>query len=393
MASSFLRLQSVTIYVRDQDRSARFFVDQLGFKFVSDNHLPDGTRLVSVRPPDGPTLLTLIGAPPDSELFELAGRNTEIIFLAEDARAKFDEWKKQGVHFLESPAIPGWDGTLARFEDLDGNTFALVGFDAATQRIEAERRAETIRREAEQRTAQELEIAKQVQARLFPQTRPHVDSLDYAGICVQARQVGGDYYDFLALGPERLGLVIGDIAGKGIASALLMVNLQANLRSQCAHAQDEPIAGLPSVNRLFYDNTGDSSYATLFFAEYRRQSQQLRFANCGHLPALLLRRDGTLERLSSTCTVLGLFQEWDCVIEETSFLPGDLLVLYTDGVSEATNEAGEEFEEERLIEALQRHSGLDSESLIAAIVEEVRDFATDEQQDDITLIVAKVEIV
>jgi serine phosphatase RsbU (regulator of sigma subunit) len=238
-----------------------------------------------------------------------------------------------------------------------------------------------------------LEIAKQVQARLFPQSKPTAGAIDYAGVCIQARQVGGDYYDFLALGPERIGLVIGDIAGKGIAGALLMVNLQANLRSQCANTLSDPILQLRFVNQLFYDNTVDTAYATLFFGEYAAKSQYLRYANCGHLPGLLLRRDGSLEWLDSTCTVLGLFEDWDCVVRDVAFLPGDLLVLYTDGLTEAANEAGEEFGEERLVEALRRHSGLGPESLIDALVEEVRAFAPLGQQDDITLIVAKSQIV
>ena len=128
------------------------------------------------------------------------------------------------------------------FEDPDGNSLALVGYDAATREFEAQRRA-----------AQELEIAKQVQARLFPQTVPPLPTLDYAGICLQARNVGGDYYDFLDLGLGRIGLVIADIAGKGIAAALLMANLQANLRSQCAIALAEPRRFLQSVNQLFYE--------------------------------------------------------------------------------------------------------------------------------------------
>jgi serine phosphatase RsbU (regulator of sigma subunit) len=391
MPSSFLRLQSVTVYVRDQDRSLRFYVDQLGFKLIADAHLPDGTRWVVVGPSENPATLALVAPAPDSEQYKLIGRNTEVIFLAEDVQAKFAEWKKHGIRFREIPLEPSWNGAFATFEDLDGNSFGLVGFDSATRRIEAERQAESARRDAEQRAAQELEIARQVQARLFPQSKPYAATLDYAGTCIQARQVGGDYYDFLALGPERLGLVIGDIAGKGIGGALLMANLQANLRSQCANAPDEPITRLPSVNQLFYDNTGDSSYATLFFAEYRAQSQRLCFANCGHLPGLLLRREGIMERLNSTSTVLGLFKEWHCVIQETSFRPGDLLVLYTDGLSEAANETGEEFGEERLSEAITRYQGLCSEALIEALVQEVRAFAPHEQQDDITLIIAKVQ--
>jgi serine phosphatase RsbU (regulator of sigma subunit)/catechol 2,3-dioxygenase-like lactoylglutathione lyase family enzyme len=392
MAGSFLRLQGVSVFVRDQDRSIRFYVDQLGFKLIADAALPDGTRWVAVAPSEGHAVLGLVSPPPDSEQYKLIGRNTEVIFLAEDVQAKFAEWNKHGVRFREIPQVPSWGGTFATFEDLDGNSFALVGFDEATRRIEAERRAEAAKLAAEQRATQELEIARQVQARLFPQSKPQAGALDYAGVCIQARQVGGDYYDFLTPGPGRLGLVIGDIAGKGIAGALLMANLQANLRSQCANPLNEPATWLPLVNQLFYDTTGTSSYATLFFGEYDAQSRRLRYANCGHLPALLLRREGILERLDSNCTVLGLFKQWDCVIDEVAFLPGDLLVLYTDGVTEAANEAGEEFGDERLIEGLRRHRGLCSEALIAALVEEVRQFAPYEQQDDITLVVAKVAI-
>src|SRR5208283_4950863 len=118
------------------------------------------------------------------------------------------------------------------------------------------------------------------------------------------------------------GLVIGDVSGKGIAAALLMANLQANLRGQCAIAADEPQRLLRSVNHLFCENTTDSAYATLFFAEYDDQTRRLRYASCGHLTALLLRGDGALNRLASTGTVLGLFADWDCATEELLLFSG-----------------------------------------------------------------------
>ena len=238
-------------------------------------------------------------------------------------------------------------------------------------------------------SAHELEIAKQVQARLFPQTFPTLKTLDYAGVCIQARQVGGDYYDFLHLGEDRIALVLGDISGKGIAGALLMANLQANLRSQRIIALDDPQRLLRSVNQLFYDNTGDSSYATLFFAEYDDRAQRVRYVNCGHLCGLLLRGNDTVEQLESTCTVLGLFKEWDCSIGECHLRRGDAIALYTDGVTESFNSTGEEFGEQRLTEALRRHCELSAQDLLAAIVDEVRQFSPGEQYDDITLIVAK----
>jgi serine phosphatase RsbU (regulator of sigma subunit)/catechol 2,3-dioxygenase-like lactoylglutathione lyase family enzyme len=390
MASSFLRLQSVTVYVRDQDRSLRFYIDKLGFKLIGDALMPDGTRWVALAPADGDAIIGLIAPAPGSEDYSLIGRKTEVIFLAEDVGAILSEWRELGVVIRELPILLTWSGTFAIFEDLDGNSFGLMGYDAATKRIEEERRTEAAKLEAERRAAQELEIARQVQARLFPQSKPQAGTLDYAGVCIQARVVGGDYYDFLSLGPDRLGLVIGDIAGKGIGAALLMASLQANLRSQCANALNNPLTRLPLVNQLFYENTGDNAYATLFFGEYDAQSQRLQFVNCGHLPALLLRRSGSVELLHSTCTVLGLFKEWDCPLHEVPFLPGDLLLLYTDGLSEAANEAGEEFGEERLIEALRRHRKMRPDALIAALVAELRAFSPHEQQDDITLIVARL---
>src|SRR5215469_18295131 len=132
-----------------------------------------------------------------------------------------------------------------------GICFGLEGFDEVRRSLELRRRAHAEKLESERRAAQELEIAKQVQARLFPQIQPQLKTLECAGICLQARQVGGDYFDFLSLGPNRLGMIIGDVSGKGIAAALLMANLQASLRSQSALAFEQPEALLRSVNRLF----------------------------------------------------------------------------------------------------------------------------------------------
>ena len=223
-----------------------------------------------------------------------------------------------------------------------------------TREVEAQRRAAAERQEAERRLAQELEIATQVQARLFPQTQPQLRTLEYAGVCVQARQVGGDYYDYIDLGQQRLGLVIGDISGKGIAAALLMANLQANLRSQCATAVDEPGRFLQSVNRLFCENSPEASFATLFFAEYDDRSRRLRYANCGHLPALLVRADGGCERLDSDRYRAGSFSGLGMRNGECELAEGDTLTLYTDGITESFNADAEEFGEWRLVDALRR---------------------------------------
>jgi len=370
------RIHSVVIFVANMDRSLRFYVDQLGFDLVADTQIPIG-RWVAVAPSDGTTLLVLVSPEPDSQEFKLIGRSRNVVLVSEDVVANFQEWSKRGVQFRRPPRTQTWGGMDTNFEDPDGNSLSLVGYDAATREFEGQRRA-----------AQELEIAKQVQAKLFPQMLPHLRTLDYAGLCMQAHKVGGDYYDFLDLGLGRLGLVIADISGKGIAAALLMANLQANLRSQCAIALTQPQHFLQSVNQLFYENTEDGAYATLFFAEYDDHTRRLRYANCGHWPGLLLRSDNSLERLQSTCTVLGLFKEWKCAMEELQLYPGDILALYTDGISETLNNRGEEFGQQRLAEVLRQHVKLPSQALLTSVVHEVRQFSPHEQQDDVTLIVA-----
>src|SRR6516162_8684590 len=155
-----------------------------------------------------------------------------------------------------------------------------------------------------------MQIASQVQSRLLPQEAPLLRTLECAGKCVQTRAVGGDYYDFLDLGTGGLGMVMADIAGKGISGALLMANLQANLRGQYAVAADDLPRLLKSVNRLFYENTEPSHYATMFFGCYDAQPRRLRYVNCGHNPPVLLHADDSVERLAATATVMGLFADW-----------------------------------------------------------------------------------
>jgi serine phosphatase RsbU (regulator of sigma subunit) len=412
VAPSFLGIHAVRIFVRDLDRSLRFYLDQLGFRLVIDTRLQSGERWVAVSPPDGTAILSLVAPAPRSAEHRLIGRATHVVLITGDVAARFQEWSRKGVRFTSAPRLrrikydvrpaasssphrllgdeaPVWGGVFARFRDVDGNAFSLVSFDEITHAVEAERRAAAERLVAERRAADELAIARKVQARLFPQARPALRSLDYAGACLPARAVGGDYYDFLSLGPERLGLVIGDVMGKGMAAALLMANLQANLRSQVAYALDEPRRLLQSVNQLFCENTPESSFASLFFADYHDPTGNLRYVNCGHLSALLLRRDGSLHRLEPTSTVLGLFREWECSVGECRLEPDDLLALYTDGVTEAFDDAGDEFGEERLVEALRRHGERPLESILASLVDEVRAFSPHEQHDDLTLILAR----
>ncbi len=385
----YVRIFKSTVFVRDQDRSIRFYVDQLGFRLVADVKFTAVERWVAVAPPDGSAVLVLMTPAEDSPQRNQIGTESEIAFITDDVNATYEIWRQRGVKFRAVPLISTWGGTFCQFEDPDGNAFALLGFDESTRQIEERRREIAERREFEQRAIQEITIAKQVQARLFPQNLPPLRTLEYAGICSQARAVGGDYYDFLNLGRDRVGLVIGDISGKGIGGALLMANLQASVRSQCATALDHPEEFLQAVNRLFFENTADGAYATFFFAEYDDRTRELRYASCGHLPAILMRKGGSMERLESTGTVLGLFSPWECTVCERSLEPGDVLAVYTDGVTEAFGPAGEEFGESRLVESIGRNLELDASAMVPAVVDDVRRFASKEQTDDITLIIAR----
>jgi serine phosphatase RsbU (regulator of sigma subunit) len=371
--------------------------------------------LIAVTPPDGTAVLALVQPEPGSPQYQLIGRSTHVVLVTDDVPARYREWARRGVRFRTMPRLrrvvyhqtasfapasghlpnafdaqpPVWGAVYTRFEDIDRNCFELVSLDEISRSIESQRREAAEKQEAERRARQELEIAQQVQARLFPQTLPALRTLEYAGACVQSRRVGGDYYDFLDLGQERLGLVIGDIAGKGIAAALLMANLQANLRSQCAIAVAQPEQLLRSVNRLFYENTADNAYATLFYSEFDDKTRRLRYANCGHLPCLIVHEDGSVEHLHSTAPVLGLFTDWECPTAERQLRAGDTFAIYTDGITESFNDRQDEFGEGRLIDALRRHRELGPADVISAIFDEVQQFSPHEQHDDITLIVAR----
>jgi serine phosphatase RsbU (regulator of sigma subunit) len=360
-------------------------------------------QLVALAGDVAPELKTVSAFSPACSKLARRGRPWDI---SEDGVAVFDpQWLASLRPDCLVPVL-GRDNRLAGlvvlgprlseepYSSEDKHLLALVATQAgiALESIHlGEKVAERI--EAERRAAQEMEFARQVQSRLFPQKLPATKTLEYAGACLAARTVGGDYYDFLELRPGRLALVVADIAGKGVPAALLMANLQANLRSQYAMAVDDLPRLLASVNRLFYQATDVASYATLFFADYDDASRRLRYVNCGHLPPLLLRAGGTrtsaAEWLGATSTVLGLFEEWQCTIAEVTLAPGDMLALYTDGITEAAAGDGEEFGEARLLEALRHRRHLPVGEILQEVVGAVRQFSGGAQQDDITMVLAR----
>ncbi len=232
----------------------------------------------------------------------------------------------------------------------------------------------------------ELEIARHVQQRLLPQHAHPLETVAFGGRCLPAREIGGDYYDFLDLGPGRLGVLLADVSGKGVAAALLTANLQASFRGQLELGMKLPRALLASVNKLFYESTPAEYFATMFFAEYRDQTRELRYINCGHPAALLMRASGATQHRHATALPIGVFGAWKCEEKTVKMAPGDLLVAFSDGVLEAGVESGEEFGQERLIEAMLAARKSDLEPLLDSILDDVLRFSPEVQSDDVTLV-------
>ncbi len=248
-----------------------------------------------------------------------------------------------------------------------------------------------------ERLDQEMQIAAQVQARLFPRALPQSKLLDFApGVCLPARQVSGDYYDFVSIAPGLTGVVIADVCGKGVSAALLMANLQAHLRSQiqaCQEAQPQLRAVgeiVARVNQQLKAVAPDASFVTLCYAEFDEHSSTLRYTNAGHNPPLVWRGTGEFERLECGGTVVGLFAETSYEQAAVPLYSGDIFVAFTDGLLEARNPLGEEFGEARILAVLERHGQHSAVEIKEALLGAVQAWMSgEEQEDDLTLVVFK----
>lgn len=269
---------------------------------------------------------------------------------------------------------------------------ASVG-DRAGLALENARLIEAVAAEAAQRgrLTREVEIAREVQLRLFPQRVPDVPGFELAGHCRTALGVGGDYYDYLALPDGSLLLAIGDVSGKGIGAALVMASLQASLRGQSFRASGELARLMETVNALVHDATPDNRYATLFVGRYEPGTRRLAYVNGGHNPPMVLREDGSVDRLVATGTVVGLMEAATYAEAHATLRPGDLLCGFSDGISEAMTKDDEEFGETRLLAALRAAGGLAPREVIDRIFEAADAFvAGAPQHDDMTLVIARV---
>jgi serine phosphatase RsbU (regulator of sigma subunit)/dihydrofolate reductase len=250
----------------------------------------------------------------------------------------------------------------------------------------------------------EFEIAREVQERLFPQTFPNVAGVDMAAHCRPAQAVGGDYYDLIHIhgpslseadhGCDRLGVAIGDISGKGMSAALLMASLHASLRGQVLSGTGDLGAKMANVNRLLYAASGSNRYATFFYAELECASHTLHYVNGGHNPPALLRKeDGAWRvfRLADGGPVIGLLAGAVYKEQILHLLPGDVLLAFTDGISEAMNASEDEWGEDRMIAEAQAHADLNAEELLQGLFREADAFAAGApQHDDMTLVILRL---
>jgi sigma-B regulation protein RsbU (phosphoserine phosphatase) len=263
--------------------------------------------------------------------------------------------------------------------------------------IENSRLTKAVATEIAQREkmTREMEIAREVQERLFPQRLPAIAGIDYSGACRPALGVGGDYYDFLPLQNGDLGVAIGDVSGKGIAAALLMASLQASLRGQALMGQGDLARLMTNVNQLVYDATPPNRYATFFYGQYHREARLFRYVNAGHNPPIVLRRvkNGTTHiiRLETGGPVIGLFPNAPYQEGSLAMEPGDIFVGFTDGISEAMNRQDEEWGEDRLIPAVAAYADKSAAEIIPSLMAEADRFASGApQHDDMTLVVMKM---
>ncbi|HYX42986.1 MAG TPA: SpoIIE family protein phosphatase, partial [Pyrinomonadaceae bacterium] len=280
--------------------------------------------------------------------------------------------------------------------------------------------AERVERE---RLEREIEIAAEVQAQLFPRAVPKLSSAEIAAECRAARGVAGDYYDYIEIAPGFIALALGDVSGKGLSASLVMSNLQASLRAQttilaerlrvAGRAAVASVAGqgseveapcgvtgvdnacaveemVANINTQLEQSTDANRFVTLFLALYDDHTRRLRYTNAGHNAPFLIRTDGTHERLDSGGTVVGAFDFARYEESSVTLAPGDLLLIFSDGISEAQNADGAEYGEARLLQFAQQHRTRSADELRRAIFDEIEHWSGErERGDDQTVVIVR----
>jgi sigma-B regulation protein RsbU (phosphoserine phosphatase) len=284
----------------------------------------------------------------------------------------------------ESDRVDGLDGGA---DDYVSKPFAIRELSARIRSILRSRRESA---GEHQHLVRDLRIAADVQGRLLPQTRPALRTLECAGMCRAAQAVGGDYFDHLIVGEDRLALVVADVAGKGMPAALLMASLHGHLRAGATAFGLHPDEALASINEFLYHDADAARYATLWYAVYDDGSRRLRYVNAGHPPPVVIGADG-IRALAATAPPAGLFEHLNCACGEVQLYPDDWLIVCSDGVTEAASPRGEEFGQARLIDVARRHRHASAECMCQTILDAVESFAAGAPRaDDMTVLAARV---
>jgi sigma-B regulation protein RsbU (phosphoserine phosphatase) len=322
--------------------------------------------------------------------------------LTSDAQADtrfraMDSIIKSNIH--SAMCIPLWNNkeiigiiysdrimSLEKFSDDDLRLLTLLSNLAAVKIENAKLIEKAIEQEKIER---ELALASQIQKDFLPKENPSCDNFEIAGSNIPCYQVGGDYYDFIDIDPCRLGIVIADVSGKGVSASLLMASLRAAL-----HSELDPLYKLEEMvgklNNFVHRSSAPNSFITFFFCELNRKSGEMRFINAGHNPPLILKKNGKIERLESSGLCLGMFPSSTYEINTITMEPGDMALLFTDGITESRNKKNEEFSEKRLTSLIKKRPKLSAQKLLDKIHDEVGKFTSGtDQMDDMTLVVIK----
>ena len=266
--------------------------------------------------------------------------------------------------------------------------FAFVVYVIQRYMEQREALAKTIQRQRDD-LLKDVELAAQVQRLFLPSGKPAIAGLEIAGMMQPARGVSGDYYDYISIDEHTIQIIIADVSGKGVPAALLMSATAAAMRLEANHDRNM-LEQVERLNAGILSVSDEERYVTLLIAEIDTHKRTLHYVNCGHNPALLFRAStGTLTRLSSSCPPIGLSPEEICELASADLVAGDVVVFYTDGVTEAGNRFGEEFGLERLSAVVRRGSSLSAEDLMIDIYNTAADFCGDDFDDDATILVVK----
>lgn len=354
-------------------RQSPGFLATLGFLWIAALAVLD-----YFAPPDLSFLIFYVA--PVLFLVWFVGRSAGLIGAA--LSAAFWTWEDVlSAHAYPSTNVADWN-IAVRLLFLVLFVFVVA---ALKQALERERQA------AQARLERDVEIAQQVQTRLFPRMAPEIPRLECHGVCRPARGVAGDYYDFLALDPHRTGIAVGDVAGKGLPAALLMASLQGALRSLAPLSAGGPSELARELNLQMHSLTESARFATLFWAIFDADARALTYVNAGHNLPMLLRAGGVLERLGIGGAPLGIFASTTYRQDTVRLAPGDLIVIFTDGITEAPNAAEEEYGEERLERLVRENADRPTSDLCQRILQAVDRFPDGEpQQDDMTIVAARV---